>query len=238
MSTSALLSAGPTGYILDILILVGLFLFVFSCAKRGFINVFFSFVSSVVALFAAVALAKVFASMTGGLFGIEASLAESFTTTFSQIKGFNVVLGGHDELDILLSTDKISAIIATLVAKKYMGTAIPEGSTLASLVGATFAELLTSLIAGIILFILIKIVIFILRKFFTKLTEKIGLLDKLNRLLGMAVGFIEGIFVVSLIMSVLALIPSPAITEFFNHSLILNMLYNHNPIVSMLGWFL
>ena len=238
MSTLALLAAGPTGYILDILILVGLFLFVFSCAKRGFINVFFSFVSSVVALFAAITFAKVFASITGGLFGIEASLTESFTTTFSQIKGFDVVLGGHDELDLLLSTDKMSAIIATLVAKKYMGIAIPEGSTLGALVGATFAELLTTLISGVILFIVFKILIFILRKFFTKLTEKIGLLDKLNRLLGMAVGFLEGMFIISLVMSVLALIPSPAITDFFNHSLILKMLYNHNPIVSMLGWFL
>lgn len=238
MFTSNLLSANPVGYILDIIILVGLFLFVFVCAKRGFINVFFSFVSSVVALFAAVSLAGVFASITGGLFGLETSLTESFTTTFSQIKGFDIVLSGKSELDLLLSTDQISAIIATLVAKKYVGEAIPDGATLASLVGATFAELLTSLISGVVIFILIKIIIFILRKFFTKLTEKIGLLDKLNRLLGMAVGLVEGIFVISLVMSVLALIPSPAINEFFNSSIVLNYLYNHNPIVSMLGWFL
>lgn len=238
MITSNLLSAGPTGYILDIVILVGLFLFVFICAKRGFINVFFSFVSSIVALFAAVSLAGVFASLTGGLFGVEASLTETFTNTLSKITGFDIVLGGKNDLDMLLSTEKMSAIIATLVAKKYVGVDIPEGTTLASLVGATFGELLTSLIAGVILFFLFKIIIFILRKFFTKLTEKIGLLDKLNRILGMAVGFIEGIFVISLVMSILALIPSPAITEFFNSSLILKLLYNHNPIVSMLGWFL
>ena len=238
MSTSNLLSANPMGYMLDIIIIVGLFLFVFVCAKRGFINVFFSFVSSVVALFAAVSLAGVFVSITGGLFGVEASLTQSFTKTLSQINGFDIVLSGKNDLELLLSTEKMSAIIATLVAKKYVGADIPEGATLASLVGATFGELLTSLIAGVILFILFKIAIAILRKFFTKLTEKIGLLDKLNRILGMAVGLIEGIFVISLVMSILALIPSPAITEFFNSSLVLKLLYNHNPIVSMLGWFL
>ena len=238
MGTFYLLSAKPAGYILDLIIIAGLFLFIFICARRGFINVFFSFVSSVVALFAAVSLAGVFASITGGLFGMEASLTESFTNTFSKIAGFNVELGGTENLDSLLSTGQISAIIATLVAKKYVGESIPAGSTLGSLVGATFAELLTSLISGVILFILFKILIFILRKVFNKLTEKIGLLDKLNRILGMLVGFIEGIFIISLVMSILALIPSPAITSFFNNSLVLKFLYNHNPIVTMLGWFL
>ena len=238
MSTSVLLAALPTGYILDIIIVVGLFLFVFSCARRGFINVFFSFVSSVVALIAAISLAGVFASITGGFFGVEASLTESFTNTFTQIKGFDVALGGKEELDVLLSTDQISAIIATLVAKKYVGQEIAAGTTLGVLVGSTFAELLTSLISGVALFIVFKILIAILRKFFNKLIEKIGLLSKINRILGMLVGLIEGILTVSLIMSVLALIPSPAITEFFNNSLILKLLYNHNPIVSMLGWFL
>ena len=230
--------ASPAGYILDIIILVGLFLFVFGCAKRGFINVFFSFVSSVVALIAAISLAGVFASITGGLFGLEASLAESFTETFSKAEGFNITFQGKEELEFLLETDKIPAIIATLIAKKYVGAEIAPGTTLGMLAGGTVAELLCSLIAGIILFIIFKILILILRKFFTKLTEKIGLLDKINRLLGMVVGLIEGVFIISIIMSVLALIPSPAITAFFNNSLILKFLYNHNPIVTMLGWFL
>ena len=238
MDISNLMSAGPTGYILDILIVVGLFSFVFGCAKRGFINVFFSFVSSVVALFAAISLAGVFASLTGGLFGVEESLIESFTETFSKMNGFNVDLAGKSELDLLLSTGKVPAIIATLVAKKYADVAIAPGTTLAMLVGETFAELLTSLIAGIILFIIFKILIRILRKFFNKLTEKIGLLDKLNRILGMLVGFIEGIFIISIVISILALLPSESMTGLFNNSLILKLLYNHNPIVMMLGWFL
>ena len=74
-------AASPIGYILDIIILIGLFIFVFICAKRGFVNIFFSFVSSIVALFAAIALSGVFVSMTGGLFGLEATLSESFAET-------------------------------------------------------------------------------------------------------------------------------------------------------------
>ncbi len=234
-------ASSPVGYVLDVVILIGLFIFVFICAKRGFINVFFSFVSSIVALFGAIALAGVFVSITGGLFGIEASLAESFTETIAKIDGFNVNISGtitESTLKELLSTGKIPAIIATLVAKKYVGVEIPADATLASLVGETFAGLLCSLIAGVVLFILIKILLKLIKKIFNKITEKIGLLGKLNRILGMLVGFIEGILVISIGMSVLALIPSEAITNFFNSSLILKLLYNHNPIVVMLGWFL
>ncbi len=237
-----LLSAtNPTGYVLDVVILIGLFIFVFICAKRGFINIFFSFISSIVALFAAIALAGVVVSLTGGLFGLETSLAESFTETVSKIDGFNVNIAGsfaENDLSEMLSTNKIPAIIATLVAKKYVGVDLAPGTTLASLVGGTIAELLCSLIAGVVLFILVKLLIKLLKKVFNAITKKIGLLNKLNRILGMLVGFIEGILIISLVMSVLALIPSESITAFFNSSLILKLLYNHNPIVVMLGWFL
>ncbi len=234
-------AAGPGGYVLDVVILIGLFIFVFICAKRGFINVFFSFVSSIVALFGAIALAGVFVSITGGLFGLEGSLTESFTQTISKIDGFNVNISGNiteNTLNELLSTGKIPAIIATLVAKKYVGVDIPAGTTLGMLVGETFAGLLCSLISGVVLFIILKILLKLIKKIFNKITEKIGLLGKLNRILGMLVGFIEGILIISIGMSVLALIPSEAITNFFNSSLILRLLYNHNPIVMMLGWFL
>ena len=234
-------AARPIGYISDIIILIGLFIFVFICAKRGFVNIFFSFVSSIVALFAAIALSGVFVSMTGGLFGLEATLSESFAETASKIDGFNINITGvlaENDLSDLLSTSKIPAIIATLVAKKYVGVDLAPGTTLATLVGGTIAELLCSLISGVVLFIVIKILIRLLKKIFTAITKKIGLLNKLNRILGMLIGFIEGVLIISLIMSVLALIPSEAITSFFNSSLILKLLYNHNPIVMMLGWFL
>ena len=234
-------AAKSVGYILDAVIIVGLLIFIILCAKRGFINVFFNFFSSIVALFAALSLAKVFVSMTGGLFGLESSFAEKFTTTFSKIPGFDVNLAGNftkGELTDMLATGNLPAIIANLVAKKYVGVEIVAGTTLGMLAGGTVAELLCSLISGIVLFIVIKILIFILRKFFNALADKISLLDKMNHLLGMLVGLLEGVLVISLVLSVLALIPSEGMVNFFNNSFVLRLLYNHNPIVMILGWFL
>lgn len=233
----ALCMTSPAGYIMDVVILLAFFVFVFVCAKRGFINIFFSFVSSVVALFAAIALAKVFVNVTGGLFGIENSMAEKFTATFSKMKGFNVDVSGED-IGSLLSAGALPALIGKLMVKKYAGETFASDTTLGMLAGETVAGLFCSLIAGIFLFILIKILIRILRKVFTKISKKIDLIGKLNRILGMLIGFIEGILIISIFVSILALIPSESINQFFNNSLILRFLYNRNPIVWMLGWFI
>lgn len=234
-------AAKPVGYIMDAVILVGLLVFVAICAKRGFVTVFFNFFSSIVALFVAISLAKVFVSMTGGLFGLEASLAEKFSETLSKIQGFDVDLTGAFTKEYLteqLSTGKLPAIIVTLVAKKYVGVELAAGTTLGMLAGDTIAELLCSLISGIVLFIVLKILIMLLKKVFNLLADKINLLGKINHLLGSLVGLIEGVLVISIILSILALIPSAALTNFFNSSFVLRFLYNHNPIVMMLGWFL
>lgn len=236
-ATNALCAAGPWGYISDVVIVLLFTVFVFICAKRGFINVVFSFASNILAFFGAIALAKVFVSITGGLFGLEASLTESFTNTFSKMNGFDIDVAGQD-VNALLSTGAIPALIATLVMKKYAGVTLEAGTTLGMMAGSTVAGLLCSLISGFVLFILLKILIKLLKKVFNLIAKKINIIGKLNRFLGSLVGLIEGIFIISIIVSVLALIPSAGIHNFFNNSLILRLLYNHNPIVWMLGWFI
>ncbi|MBQ4053464.1 MAG: CvpA family protein [Clostridia bacterium] len=234
---NALCMASPAAYIVDAVILVALVVFVMICAKRGFVKMIFHFASGLVALIAAIALAKVVVSVTGGLFGLLDSLTNSFTNTFSKLNGFNVDISGQNVEELLASRD-VSAIIATLIAKKYVGVELEAGTTLGYLAGSTMAELLCTLIAGVVLFFVLKIVFKLLSKIFTAIISKIKLLGKVNRLLGALVGIIEGIFFISLAISILALIPSEGMMNFFNGSIILRLLYNHNPIVWMLGWFL
>lgn len=234
---SALCAGGPVGYILDAVILVGLIIYVIICAKRGFIKMIFHFASGIVALIAAISLAKVMVSLTGGLFGLFDLLTEKFTESFSRSEGFNVDIAGQDLKTLLASKDMV-AIIATLIVKKWVDVPLEPGTTLGYLAGSTVAELLCTLIAGVALFFLLKIVFKLLSKVLTALFNKIKLLGKINTLLGIILGLLEGIFVISVVVSVLTLIPSAAITSFFDSSIILRLLYNHNPIVWMLGLFL
>ena len=231
------LCAVPMGYILDGVILLGLFIFMMICRKRGFVKMFFRFASGLVSLVAAITLAKFALSATGGLFGLQEYFTTSFTATFSKMSGFDVDISGQD-VGALLSSGDLSAVIATLIAKKYVGVELAAGTTLGYLAGSTVAELFCTLLSGVALFFALKIVFGLLGKIFTVLINRIKLLGKVNRTLGMIVGFLEGIFIISLAVSVLTLLPSAAMLDFFNSSIILRLLYNHNPIVWLLGMFL
>ena len=236
MSSSALCANGYIGYILDAVILVGLLIHILISGKRGFVKKIFHFASGIVALIAAVTLAKVTVSATNGLFGLMDVLTEKFEGMFANSEGFNIPLGEGDDLKSLLQTKDLVAIIATLIVKKYSSDFV--GKTLAFLAGSTIAELLCTLIAGFALFFLLKVVCRLLSKVLTAIFNKIKLLAKINKWLGRLLGLLEGIFVISVIISVLTLIPSEGIATFFNSSIILRVLYNHNPIVWLLGLFL
>lgn len=237
MSLDALCAGGPVGYILDAVILVGLIIYVIICAKRGFVKMVLHFASGIVALIVAISLAKVMVSLTGGLFGLMDVLGGKFESIFAKKEGFNLPIAEGQDIKALLATKDMVAIIATLIVKKY-ATGIPDGATIASLAGTTMAELLCTLIAGVVLFFLLKVVCRLLSKILTAIFSKIRLLGKINSLLGIILGLLEGIFVISVVISVLTLIPSEAIAGFFNSSIILRLIYNHNPIVWLLGLFL
>ena len=117
MGLSALCASGPVGYVLDGIILLGLIIYVIICAKRGFIKMIFHFASGIVALIAAISLAKVTVSLTGGLFGLMDILTDKFAGVFGKSEGFNVVLGTDEDIKSLLATKDMVAIIATLIVK-------------------------------------------------------------------------------------------------------------------------
>ncbi len=230
------LCAGKAGYIADAIVMVVMLLFVFRCAKKGFITCFFGFISTILALFIAVSFAKGAMELTGGFFGVQELLEEKWIESFSKTAGFTVDISGQD-LEALLKTQDLPAILITSVLKNHTG-AVPAGTTLAMIVGETAAQLATTLLTGIVLFIVTKLLLKILKKVFNSISDKIGLLGAINKLLGAVVGLIEILLIISLITSVLMIIPSEGIANFFNNSILLSYLYDHNPLFVMIGWFL
>ena len=233
----AALCTVPAGYIVDGAILLGMLIFLLICRKRGFVKMLFHFASGILALIAAISLAKTVCSATGGLFGLQGSLQDKFVGMFSKMSGFDVDISGQD-VGALISEGNISTIIATLIAKKYAGVELAAGTTLGYLAGSTVAELLCTLLTGIAMFFILKIFFKLLAKIFTLIIKKIKILDRVNRFLGVVFGFVEAVVVISIVMSILTLIPSTAMYNFFNSSIILRLLYNHNPIVWLLGFLL
>lgn len=231
------LCAVPVGYIMDAVLLLALLIFALICKKRGFINMIFQFASGFLALILALTLAKTCVSVTGGLFGLLDRLTENLTESFSKMPGFSTDTTGQD-VGSLMEVSALPSILITLALKKLTDGVLAPGQTVGMLLGSTVAELLCNLIAAAALFLIVKILFKFLRKLFTAIINKIGVLGRVNRLLGMLLGIIEFLFVISLILSVLALVPSEGMMNLFNSSIVLRLLYNQNPIVWLLGLFL
>lgn len=233
----ALCASGITSFLGDLIALGIIVAFVLICARKGFINCLFKFISTVVAIVIAFSFAKTFVSITGGLFGLQTFLETSFIEASSSLDNFNVDISGQN-IEELLATHDVSALITTLVLKNYTNIEVPAGTTLAMLVGESAAIWATALIAGIVLFVLVKLLMLLLRKIITAIIKRISLINILNRLLGAAVGLLEALLLISMLASLFSLFNSAAITSFMADSVILTWLANNNPIVWLLGLFL
>lgn len=234
MTLNALCAFDIMPYIVDIIVLALMLLFVFICAKKGFITCFFGFISTIGALFVAFSFASLFASMTGGLFGLQGVLETSLVGSFSNLTGFDIPLDPSADLTEMLASQDMSEVLVNLIAQNW-GDADIAGKTLAELAGYTVAEFATAVIAGVALFIILKFVFMVLKKFFNFLFKG-GLLGTLNRLLGAAVGLVEAVLIASLVVTVLSLFPD--MMSFLNGSIILTALYQFNPLMWLITLFL
>lgn len=228
-----------TAYIADIVFLLMLIVFMFVDARKGFITVFFSFVSSVVAVVLALLFAAKLQESTGGLFGLEGLCGGWIGDGLSKISPFNI--------DI--SSEGIEAQIATLALPEFIKTAVLEeitavtpevaaGTLLGEYVGGILAQYLVLLLCGLALFFAVKIVMLILRKLLTNIAESVFLFRKINRLGGMLVGLLKGLAITCGILAIVALIPNDALHAFFNETMILKAFYNSNPIHLILASFI
>ena len=228
-----------TAYIADIVFLLMLIVFMFVDARKGFITVFFSFVSSVVAVVLALLFAAKLQESTGGLFGLEGLCGGWIGDGLSKISPFNI--------DI--SSEGIEAQIATLALPEFIKTAVREeitavtpevaaGTLLGEYVGGILAQYLVLLLCGLALFFAVKIVMLILRKLLTNIAESVFLFRKINRLGGMLVGLLKGLAITCGILAIVALIPNDALHAFFNETMILKAFYNSNPIHLILASFI
>ena len=228
-----------TAYIADLVFFALLIVLMLIDAQKGFINVFFSFVSTVVAVALALLFAAKIQEATGGLFGLEEVFSEWIGGGLSKIAPFNI--------DI--SSEGIEAQIAALALPEFIKQAVlqevtalaPEvaaGTLLGQYVGATLAQYLSLLLCGVALFFLVKLVMLVLRKLLTGIADKVYLFRKINRLGGLLVGLFTGGAIACAVLALVALIPNESIGAFFNQTLVLKVLYTSNPIHLVLAAFI
>ena len=238
MNINALLATKASNWILDVIVILFALIMLISCAKRGFIDCFVGAVSTIVALIVAISFAKIFVSMTDGLFGLADIIQGKLEESFAKVEGFTADVSSSD-VGQALKEQNVSAILAGLVMKLIgKQDSIEAGTTLAMLLGKATSGLAVNLISGVILFILTKIVIWFLGGILNMLAENIHLVNGVNILLGAIVGILESLLIVCAILAVLAIFPNEKIAAFLSETLFVGSLYVNNPLVSILGMML
>lgn len=222
-------------YAADGVALVVILVFAIVAAKKGFVECFFGFISTVLAIIVAFLFMNALMSATNGLFGLQGVLQNSLIGAFGKIKGFETDISASG-LEAALADKNLPQFVIDIIMKNVTVADVPAGTTLAMVVGETVGTIAATFIAWLAIFLGAKLVLKLVEKIFTSIVENVPLIGSLNSLLGFVVGALQGLLIVSGVIAVLALIPSEGITTFFNECAFVGYLYNQNPINTILAW--
>ena len=231
---NGLLATTWSNYIVDIVIILFIVGLTILCAKRGFIECLFDFASTFVSFFAAILVAKLLLTITGGLFGLESWVGDSFANIFMKIEGFDLVISA-DGAEKALADRNVAGVIVNLGVRWFAKGKVADGTTVAQLVGAITGKLCVLLIFSIVLFFATKLALLLTKKILTSIIESIKILDATNTAVGAIVGFAQGLFIVGAVLAVFMVIPIPAIDNFLSDCVFMGWLYEYNPVIAILG---
>ena len=231
----ALLASGMP-LALDIVAIVIIAVFALMSAKHGFVRCVFGMVSTLVAVIVAFALMKSFVRWTGGVFGLQTVIENGCVKSLSKIVGFDTYISVAGIEQTLAG--KLPKFLVTAVAENVGKEGVPVGTTVAMSVGATIANFAVTLIAWILLFLLVKIILHFLERALSSVIDGIPVAGAVNIVLGMLLGVLQGLLLVSAVVAIFALIPTEGVVNFFNQTAFVRIFYHHNPIHVIFGWLI
>lgn len=234
LNLNGLCSIVWTNYLLDLIVLAVLIFVTWWCGRKGFIVCFFSIISVAAALLVAILFTKLVVTATGGLFGLQDSLSTSFETAFLKIEGFSIDIS-NEGLTAALTEKHLPSFLVDLIIDNYGNESIAVGTTLAMATSSTLSGVCTNLIAWIALVGITWGLMWLLKKILKKIALKIKLINRIDILLGCIVGLFFSLLGVYLVLGILSLIPSEAITTYLDNSLFVGFLYNDNLLTKLLG---
>ena len=228
------LLASSAVYIIDALVVIVVLIFAVKGAKKGFVDCLFGIISTLGAIVIALLFTKAFLGLTGGLFGLQGVIEGACVDTLAGVKGFDFDISAQG-IENALADKNLPAFLIDSIMENFKDSQIPYGTTLAMVVGGEIGELASTLVAGVVLFFLAKLLLRLLKNVISGLVQSLPIVGTLDSALGLVVGILQGVLVVSVAIAVLALIPSEGVTAFFNEGAIVKLLFHNNPVHLILG---
>ncbi|MBO5240578.1 MAG: CvpA family protein [Clostridia bacterium] len=231
------LNASWVHYALDGIVLVLIVAFAASSAKKGFVECFFGFISTILAIVTAFLFMKGVLSWTGGLFGLQDVIENAVVGGLGKITGFDIDVSAAG-IEAALADKNLPSFLVNAVIESVGNQELPLGTTLAMVVGGSIAEFTATLIAWFLVFLLVKLLLKLVQRVLTSIVENLPIVGSLNHLLGFVVGGLQGLLIACGVIAVVALIPAEGLNAFFNECLIVRWLYNSNPIHVIFSWII
>lgn len=231
------LNATWVNYALDAVVIVVIFMFAVSSAKKGFVECFFGFISTILAVIAAFTFMKGVLIWTDGLFGLQNVIEEAVIGSLDKIEGFGVDVSAAG-IEAALVGKNLPSFLIDAIVSGVGNQEVPLGTTLAMVVGGTIAEFMATLVAWLVVFLIVKLLLKLVRGILNSIVEALPIVGSLNHLLGFVVGGIKGLLIVCGVVAVLALIPAEGMNVFLSECTIVRWLYNSNPLHVIFSWII
>ena len=223
-----------TNYVLDLIVLAVLLFATWYCGKKGFIVCFFSIISVIAALLVAILFTKLVVTLTGGLFGLQDTLATSFEQAFLKIEGFSIDIS-NEGITTALSEKNLPEFLVELIIDNFGNENIAVGTTLAMATSSTLSGVCINFITWLGLVAITWSLMWLVKKILKKIALKIKLVNRIDIVLGCIVGLFFGVLAVYFVLGILAMMPSETITMYLDNSLFVGSLYNNNLLNKLLG---
>lgn len=231
------LNATWVNFAADALVLILIVAFGASSAKKGFVNCFFGFISTILALIAAFSFMKGVLIWTEGLFGLQGVIENTVVDGLGKIAGFDVDVSTAG-IESALADKNLPSFLINAVVSSVGNQEVSLGTTLAMVVGDTIAEFMATLVSWFLIFLIVKFLLKLVRGVLNSIVEALPIVGSLNHLLGFVVGGIKGLLIVCGVIAVIALIPAEGLNVFLSECTIVRWLYNNNPLHVIFSWII
>lgn len=194
---------------IDVIALAFVLIFALWGLFRGFTKTFFSLFGTILALLFAVLLAPSVASFLQEEFGLVTKLGITISDSMKQFFGEDIMNATLMQVtEGLLKDVGVAGFIISIILSFKKDSSFPQDTKISEIIGPTFAYYLLTIIAVIVLFIIFKIIFFFVGEIIKKSYEN-KTIARFDRTLGCALGLINGIINLELIIMVISMIPTP-----------------------------
>ena len=135
-------------YAVDAIVAVVVLVLAIVSARRGFVECFFGFISTILAILLAFLFMKTFVRLTGGVFGLQGVIEKGCVNALSKIKGFDVDISSQGIEQTL--SGKLPKFLINIVLENVSNGDVPTGTTVAMRVASTLSGFAINLIAWFI----------------------------------------------------------------------------------------